>query len=168
MFRISSATVQNYFNAVQSFLGSYMGNPILNPISLIIALIVFAIALMIIVSVFGYLMGWFERKFMARMQSRRGPTYVGKFGILLNLADLIKLLSKENIVPANADKRLFQLSIPMMLFAFVMVLAFIPLTHAFVGVDTSIGLIVVFMILSFLPLLIFLAGWTSFKCSKSK
>ncbi|MCL5115523.1 MAG: NADH-quinone oxidoreductase subunit H [Candidatus Marsarchaeota archaeon] len=161
MLQISSAAIQSYFNSAQRLLSGIIGNPLLNPISLIMALVVFAIALLLIVGIFGYLMGWFERKFIARMQSRRGPTYVGKFGILQNLADLIKLLSKENIVPANADKRLFQFTIPMMIFAFIMAIAFIPLTQTFVGVNTSIGLIVVFMILSFLPLLLFLAGWTS-------
>ncbi len=161
MVGISSGFVQNYFGTLQHLLSPYVGAPYLIPLSLLIALVIFAITLMILVSVFIYLVSWFERKFMARMQSRHGPTYVGKYGVLQNLADLIKLISKENIIPANADRWLFQPALPAIVAAFVLVLAFIPLTSMYVGVGSSLALIVVFMILSFVPLFIFLAGWAS-------
>ena len=161
MIEISSGAVQGYFNAVEGLFSGFVPQPILAPLSIVIAMIVFGITLMIVVSVFGYLIGWFERKFIARMQSRHGPTYVGKYGVLQNLADLIKLLSKENIIPADADRALFLIAIPSMVAAFVMALFFIPITNSYVGVGTSIGLIVVFMIISFVPLIIFAAGWSS-------
>lgn len=161
MFGISSGFIQNCFNILQKGLAGILPQQWVAPAALLIAFIIFAITLMILLSAFIYLVSWFERKFMARMQSRRGPTYVGKYGILQNLADLVKLISKENIVPSGADKWLFQPSIPAVIAAFVLVLAFIPLTSTYVGLDSSLALIFVFMILSFIPLFIFIAGWAS-------
>src|ERR687894_515951 len=52
-------------------------------------------------------MTWFERKVLARMQDRRGPTRTGPAGILQPIADGIKLLGKEDLIPAAADKVVF-------------------------------------------------------------
>lgn len=161
MYDITSGIVSSYFNTISSILSKYIGAPYLSPISIVIAMIAFVVTLIIIVGLFAYLFGWIERKFIARMQSRHGPTYVGKFGILQNLADLLKLISKENIIPSNSDQPLFSLSIPLMVAAVLITLFLIPLTQSYVGIGTSIALIVVFMVLSFMPLLVFLAGWTS-------
>jgi NADH-quinone oxidoreductase subunit H len=62
------------------------------------------------------LLTWFERKALARMQNRRGPTRTGPAGLLQPLADGIKLLAKEDVVPANADRYLF-LFAPLLTFA---------------------------------------------------
>ena len=53
---------------------------------------------------------WFERKFAARMQSRIGPNRVGYAGLLQPIADLIKLLQKEDIIPEDADRVLFNIA----------------------------------------------------------
>src|SRR4030043_1922623 len=50
---------------------------------------------------------WFDRKVYARLQNRMGPTHTGRFGLLQPVADFVKLLAKEDIVPERADKRLF-------------------------------------------------------------
>ncbi len=157
---ISSGFVGSFYNYAQSVLPPALGQYSW-VVALLIALIVFTIILSIIFSIFAYVFGWIERKVMARMQSRHGPTYVGPYGFLQNLADLIKLIAKEHIVPDAADKPLFLTSIPLLLAIFVLMLVFIPFTENFVGIGTSIALIVVFMLLSFTPLLVFIAGWTS-------
>lgn len=151
---ITSGFVSNYFNYFQ-------GLALPTWLSLLLALIIFVIVLSIIFSIFAYVFGWVERKLMARAQSRHGPTYVGPWGFLQNLADIVKLIAKEHIIPDEADKPLFMASIPALLALFVLMLVFIPLTSSFVGIGASIGLIIVFMLLSFSPLLIFIAGWTS-------
>ena len=56
---------------------------------------------------------WFERKFAGLMQNRPGPTQVGPAGLLQMVADLLKLLQKEDITPTNADRVLFNLAPPL-------------------------------------------------------
>ncbi len=158
---ISSPAISGYFSYIEGFLAPYMPDPYLSVLSLLLGLVVFAILLSIIFSIFAYLFGWFERKLMARAQSRHGPTYVGKWGILQNLADLVKLIAKENIIPDSSDKTLFRASIPALLAVTVLTLVFIPFTGSFVGISTGVSLILIFMLLSLTPLLVFLAGWTS-------
>lgn len=161
MFQISSPAIASYFTFIYSKLAVSVNPPILWPLAFIISLIVFAIILAILFSIFSYVFGWLERKIIGRAQSRHGPTYVGPFGFFQNLADLIKLMSKENIIPDKADKPLFQMILPSVVALFVLIMVFLPFTNAFVGIDTSIGLLAVFVLLSFSPLLMFLAGWTS-------
>ena len=157
----TSASIAQYYGMVHSYLSGALPPFASTAASLVIAFIIFAILLSVLVMGFSYLFGWVERKAMSRMQSRRGPTYVGPFGLLQNLADVIKLLSKETILPDAADKPLFQLILPLVYATFMLMLAFTPLNASFVGINTSLGLIIVFMLLSFVPLLLFLAGWTS-------
>ena len=129
-------------------------------VALIIAIIVFLVILSIIDSLYIYVMSWAERKLMARMQSRHGPTYVGKFGFLQNFADLVKLLAKENIIPDNAEK-IFPAVVPAIFALLFFILIFIPLSRGFVGINASLGLIIVFALLSFMPFLMFLVAWSS-------
>lgn len=156
---ISSPAVSNYFSLINGALRSVGLNS--TAASLTLSLLAFFIILSIIVSVASYLLGWFERKIIARAQSRHGPTYVGKFGILQNLADIIKLISKESIIPDLADKPVFLLVLPIFVASMILVITFVPFTQSFIGINTSLGLFAVFVIISFSPLLLFLAGWTS-------
>jgi len=72
-----------------------------------LALSLLYMACMILLALF---FEWLDRKIVARLQSRVGPLYTGPRGILQPLADLVKLLSKESIVPAEADTVLFTLA----------------------------------------------------------
>ncbi len=159
--QIDSGFIESVFSYAYSSVSNYMNNTAAYAVSLVIAFIVFAILLSLLVVLFVYLFGWGERKIMARIQSRHGPTYVGKFGILQNMADVVKLLSKEHIIPDQSDKPLFQMVLPIIYALFMMILAFIPFTGGFVGIGSTISLLVIFALLSFSPLLLFLAGWTS-------
>ena len=53
---------------------------------------------------------WFERRMLGRFQGRLGPNRWGPFGLLQPLADVLKLITKEDIIPATADKKLFIIS----------------------------------------------------------
>ena len=156
-----SSPVVAHLAALLARLFSGLGIAIGQNAAIMIALIVFFVILSIIVSAASYLLGWVERKFIGRAQARHGPTYVGRFGFLQNLADLVKLLAKEFIVPDRADRPLFQMVLPVVVAIEILVLVFIPMAPGFIGISTPIGMFAVFVLLSFSPLLLFLAGWTS-------
>ena len=102
-----------------------------------------------------------ERKVSAFIQDRVGPMEVGKFGIFQILADLVKLLQKEDIVPKLADKNLFKFA-PWIIFLSVFAgFAVLPLSSEVIGSNTETG---VFFLLAIISLDIFgilLAGWAS-------
>jgi NADH-quinone oxidoreductase subunit H len=158
MPQISSLAVNSIYNALAPSAASQTS---LATLSLLVSLIVFAIIITVLLALFGFIFAWMERKVVARSQSRHGPTYVGKYGMLQNAADFFKLISKENIIPDSADKPLFQAILPVLTALFIVMLAFIPMNGAFVGMDTTLGMLAIFVLLSFSPLLLFLAGWTS-------
>ena len=106
----------NVYTIMQSGLDS--GNIMIS----LIFLVVYAILVLIMMSVFAYLFGWIERKLIAKVHYRHGPTYLGKFGILQNLADLVKLIAKEKVVPKTAYPVLFSLA-PLLLVALTVFLA---------------------------------------------
>ncbi|HVC58561.1 MAG TPA: complex I subunit 1 family protein [Candidatus Acidoferrales bacterium] len=158
---ISSSFVSTYFSLIHTLLSAYLSGMPLTAISLLAALVLFLIMLSIVIIGFSYVFSYLERKIIARAHGRHGPTYVGPFGFLQNIADFIKLLSKESIVPFSAEKPLFTIMLPLLFGLFVVIMAFIPLTNSFVGINTSLALLAVFVLLSFSPLLMFLIGWTS-------
>ena len=123
-------------------------------------LIVEVIAIFILIVFFDYIFGWLERKSIAKAQLRHGPTYVGKFGILQNLADIVKLLAKENIIPKNADKLVFSTAPLLLLALFIFLIYLLPFSNS-LGIAISVGLLAIFVLLSFAPLLIFLTGAAS-------
>jgi NADH-quinone oxidoreductase subunit H len=159
--QISSPFISSVFSYVYSKLLQVLPSSADKAVSLLVGMLVFAIIIGVLVTLFVYFFGWGERKLMARAHSRHGPTYVGKFGILQNLADVVKLLAKENIIPDKADNPLFKLSLPIVYALFVLIVIFTPLTSTFVGINTSLALIAVFLILSFIPILMFIIGWAS-------
>lgn len=126
-----------------------------------IGLLIFGIIVLVWISVFDYMFGWLERKVVARVQGRHGPTMVGKWGLLQNLADFIKLFAKESIIPATANKYLFMFSLPIIAAITVFLVEILPFSPSVFGVDLSLGLLAVFVLLSFVPIIIFIAGWAS-------
>lgn len=104
---------------------------------------------------------WFERKFAARVQDRMGPNRVGPFGLLQPFADVIKLLGKEDITPAGADKVIYNIAPVMMVMSVLMIWAVIPLSPVHYGVDLEIGALYVIAIASFGTLSVIFASWSS-------
>ncbi|MCA6075400.1 complex I subunit 1/NuoH family protein [Fulvivirga sedimenti] len=102
-----------------------------------------------------------ERKVSAFIQDRYGPMETGSYGILQTVADLIKLLQKEDIVPAKSDKPLFLVA-PFVLFAVVFTgFSVLPLTPTWSGAAMHTGVFLLLAIVSLDVLGIILAGWGS-------
>jgi NADH-quinone oxidoreductase subunit H len=117
----------------------------------------------IIVFVLAMVMGfiWFERRGIGRMQARLGPNRAGPFGLLQPVADAIKVLIKEDIVPAKADKLVYWLA-PVVAFApALMLFAVVPFQDGALLADLNIGILYIVAITSVATVGIFMAGWGS-------
>ncbi|MDX1618775.1 MAG: complex I subunit 1 family protein, partial [Balneolaceae bacterium] len=111
---------------------------------------------------FGLFAIWMERKVSGHIQDRLGPMRVGGWhGWAQTPADLLKLLQKEDIVPANADKFFFKLA-PFLIFAASFgAFAVIPFNSSFIGSSINIGVFYLLAITSLLTLSVIMAGWAS-------
>jgi len=102
-----------------------------------------------------------ERKFAARMQSRIGPYRVGPHGLLQPIADGVKLLLKEDIIPDEADKRIFTLAPLVFVVPCLLIYATIPFAPGLGVADLNIG-VLFFMAVSSMEIVgLFMAGWSS-------
>ena len=102
-----------------------------------------------------------ERKVMASIQRRRGPNVVGAYGLLQPLADGLKLLVKETIVPSNANKFIFILSPIITFVVSLMGWAIIPYDKYSVLAEVNIGVLYLFAISSLGVYGIIMSGWSS-------
>ena len=110
------------------------------------------------ISILALLFEWIDRKLVARFQNRVGPYYAGPHGSLQPLADFIKLLSKEDIVPANSDKLLFTMGPVLALVIPFLGTAFLPISHTDGLVSIEGDLIVVVALLTLYALIVYVSG----------
>ena len=101
------------------------------------------------------------RRMMAFFQDRLGPNRVGVAGSLQVVADGIKLVLKEIVVPTRADRTLFLLAPVVVVFPFVLTYAVIPFSPTGYATDLSIGILFIFALTSLTFPGVFLAGWAS-------
>jgi NADH-quinone oxidoreductase subunit H len=104
---------------------------------------------------------WFERKFAGRMQSRLGPTMVGPVGLLQSVADVVKLLNKEDIVPRDADRGLFTLAPVLAALLSLGAAAVVPFSATAVAADLDVGVLWVVALGGLTVIATFSAGWAS-------
>lgn len=123
---------------------------------------IYGIGVIVVVSLVVMIFIWMERRLFGPFQLRLGPNRCGPFGILQPVADAIKILLKEDIVPEKADKIVHFLA-PIVAFApAVMIMAVVPFQEG-VGLipDFNVGLLFVIAIGAFETIAVFMAGWAS-------
>ncbi len=103
-----------------------------------------------------------ERKMLAKLQLRVGPFYCGKVeGILQLMGDGLKLISKEIIIPAKADKPLFWAAPVLFVATAAAFVALIPVAPGWVVADVDLGLLAVFAVIGFFPIITILSAWSA-------
>ena len=102
-----------------------------------------------------------ERKFAARMQSRIGPYRVGPHGLLQPIADAVKLMMKEDVVPTAADKPVYNLAPIVFLLPCMLIFATIPFAPGLGVADLNIGVLFFLAVSSMEIVGLFMAGWGS-------
>src|SRR5262249_20689497 len=104
---------------------------------------------------------WVERRLMARLQSRIGPNRVGPLGFLQWLADGVKNMLKEDIVPTAAHAPLFKAAPYVVMLGFVASFGAIPFSSALILADLNIGILYVTAVTALVVVGILMAGWSS-------
>jgi NADH-quinone oxidoreductase subunit H len=124
-----------------------------------LALYVVILFLFIIVGVLAFI--WLERRVLGRFQIRPGPNRAGIFGLLQPIADAIKILLKEDIIPSKADKWVFWLAPIIAFIPAAMIFAVIPFGDGAMLADLNIGILYIMAVSSVVVIGVFMAGWGS-------
>ena len=104
---------------------------------------------------------WAERRVAARMQSRVGPNRAGPGGFFQWIADAVKLLLKEDLVPDEADKFLFRIAPYFMMVGFACVFVALPFSHSLIVADMNIGIFYILAVTALIVVGIIMSGWSS-------
>ncbi len=104
---------------------------------------------------------WLERKIIARIQNRFGPDRVGVYGLMQPLADGLKMLNKEDIVPRGADALLHIAAPILSVVPAILLFAIMPFGRNMIAADLNVGLLYLFAVSSVGSYAIFMGGWAS-------
>ena len=123
--------------------------------------VIVGVAYLTFVALFGLILVYVERKVCAAFQQRLGPMRVGKWGLLQTIADFIKLLMKELIMPRKADKFLYNIAPFIVIIASFLAISVLPFAPGLQSLDFDIGVFYLTAVSSVGVIGILLAGWSS-------
>jgi NADH-quinone oxidoreductase subunit H len=136
--------------------------PLSESLAWVIVYVVYSVGLAFVapvVIVVGYT--YMERKVLARIQDRIGPNRAGPLGVFQGLADAVKMLTKEDVTPANADRIVFNLAPALAVIAAVLVFAVLPVAPGFIGADLQVGILYAIAVGALGEVAALMAGWSS-------
>ena len=131
------------------------------PVLLVLRLVIYLVAIMAFVGLNAAYLVLAERKGAGWFQRRPGPVEVGPWGLLQPIADGLKLIAKQTIVPPGTDGLLFRMAPALMLVPALMCLVTIPYGDVIFGRNINVGLLMVFSFGSIGVFAIMLGGWAS-------
>lgn len=131
------------------------------PFGMLVWLVVRILAILVPVLLGVAYLIYAERKVLAAMQLRKGPNVVGPIGLLQPIADAIKLMGKETIIPTGANKFIFMGAPMLTFFLALLAWAVIPFNDKLVLADINVGVLYLFAISSLAVYGIIMAGWAS-------
>ncbi len=147
----------NIHEAIRSLLASILPAWLVDILMIVIAISFLVIVLPGVVMSLVYL----ERRVVALMQDRLGPNRVGPLGLLQPIADVLKLLGKEDIVPSAADAPVYKLATIIVVVPALLIYAVIPFSEKMIIADLNIGILYLVAISSTSTVGILMAGWGS-------
>ena len=130
-------------------------------LSYVVAALLGAIGILSFVGAVLLVLIWVERRLIGRIQIRRGPNRVGPFGLLQPVADALKLIQKETLIPVGADRFLFYLPPVLIFIPGMLVWAPISWAPQMNYLDINVGVLYLIAVGSLATLAIFIAGWAS-------
>jgi len=130
-------------------------------VAVILALAIGALVLASIGPVLALVLIWITRKVISRMQDRIGPNRVGPYGLFQTVADALKLLSKEDIRPTNADFWSYAIAPILSVFGVILTLAVVAVAPGWIAVDLNIGVLYLVALGSIGIMAALMAGWSS-------
>lgn len=149
-----------------AFLGSWLENLLVGwglnqTLAQVLVAALGVVVLITALMVWDIFLVWIERKVVARFQDRLGPNRAGPFGIIQPFADILKLITKEDITPKGAEKFLYNLAPILSLLSVLLLWAVVPLAPTILGVDLNVALVFLVAAGALGTLAIIMAGWAS-------
>jgi NADH-quinone oxidoreductase subunit H len=132
-----------------------------DPLVSVIKWVIIAVIILAVVQISMLYATWLERKVVGRIQDRIGPNRVGPFGLLQPIADMIKMLTKEDITPSAAHRLVYNLGPLLVVPPALIVFSVVPVGLGLIPTDLSVGLLFFLAIGSTAVIHLFVSGWGS-------
>jgi len=148
---------------ITDLMSRIFGADAMSPVTqLVIGALIMALIMCLVMVACAIIFTWAERKVAGFLQSRYGPMRVGGWhGVAQPVADMLKILGKEDLIPSGADRPLFRAAPIIVFLASMLAWAAIPFAPGFVAADLDLGLFYIFAVSSGVVIGVLMAGWSS-------